>query len=103
MGGYYPVAGQLAECARPHFSLVAEVDGSAGYLRANQIRLGRMVRGWLTSPTMVIRIGRALIRHPRVTATMLQSYFIERAWDWQFEGENPPMKLWRQTWERGAE
>jgi hypothetical protein len=31
---------------------------------------------------------------------MLQSYFIEKSWDWQFWGDNPPMKLLRHTWRK---
>lgn len=102
MGGYYPVEGQLAACARPYFELAAEVDGTAGYKTANDYRLRRMTRGWYTNPKMVWRIFRAFVRHPRVTRTMFQCYFVEKSWDWQFRGDDPPMKLLRQTWTRGA-
>jgi cyclopropane fatty-acyl-phospholipid synthase-like methyltransferase len=102
MGGYYPVDGQLEECARPYFTLEAEVDGSAGYRIANDYRMVRMMRGWYTNPKMVWRIARALVRHPIVTSTMIESYFIEKSWDWQFWGEDPPMKLLRHTWRRNA-
>jgi len=91
MGGYYPVDGQLEACARPHFSLVAETDGSEGY---------RMLRGLYTNPKLVWRIARCLARHPRVTSTMIECYFIERSWDWQFQGDDMPMKLLRHTWQR---
>jgi cyclopropane fatty-acyl-phospholipid synthase-like methyltransferase len=100
MGGWYPVDGQLEECARPYFTLEAETDGSAGYKTANAYRLARMLRGWYTNPKMVWRIVRAFLRHPSVTRTMLQSYFIEKSWDWQFWGDNPPMKLLRHTWRK---
>jgi cyclopropane fatty-acyl-phospholipid synthase-like methyltransferase len=102
MGGWYPVARQLEECARPYFTLEAEMDGSQGYKIANDHRMARMMRGWYTNPKMVWRIARALIRHPSVTRTMLQSYFIEKSWDWQFWGEDPPMRLLRHTWRRVA-
>jgi hypothetical protein len=62
--------------------------------------MARMMRGWHTNPKMVWRIARALVRHPRVTRTMLESYFIEKSWDWQFWGEDPPMRLLRHTWRR---
>ncbi len=101
MGGWYPVEGQLEACSRPYFTLVREVDGSAGYKTANDYRMRRMLRGWYTNPKMVWRILRALIRHPRVTSTMLESYFIEKSWDWQFWGDNP-MKLLRHTWRRSS-
>lgn len=100
MGGYYPVDGQLEDCARPYFSLEAEVDGTLGYKIANDYRLSRMMRGLYTNPKMVWRIARALARHPRITRTMIQCYFIEQTWDWQFQGDDPPMKLLRHTWRR---
>ena len=98
MGGYYPVEGQLEVCARPYFSLQAEVDGSLGYKVANDYRMARMFRGLYTNPKLVWRIARCLIRHPLVTGTMIECYFIEKSWDWQFQGEDPPMKLLRHTW-----
>jgi SAM-dependent methyltransferase len=100
MGGWYPVDGQLASCAEPYFSLSAEVNGSLGYKVANDFHLARMFRGLYTNPKMVWRIARALVRHPRVTSTMVESYFVENSWDWQFRGPNPPMKLLRHTWRR---
>ncbi len=100
MGGYYPVDGQLEECARPYFTLEKEVDGTLGYKIANDFRMRRMMRGWYTSPKMVGRIARAFAHHPRVTRTMMQCYFFEKSWDWQFWGDDPPMKLLRHTWRR---
>ncbi len=100
MGGYYPVDGQLAECASPYFSLETEMDGSLGYRIANDYRMARMLRGLYTNPKLVWRLLRSLVRHPRVAATMMECYYIERSWDWQFQGEDPPMKLLRQTWRR---
>ncbi|MGV7223454.1 MAG: SAM-dependent methyltransferase [Nitrospinales bacterium] len=100
MGGYYPVDGQLEECAIPYFSLQAEIDGSLGYKIANNYRMDRMLRGLCTNPRLVWRIARCLARHPLVTSTMIECYFIEKSWDWQFQGEDAPMKLLRHTWRR---
>ncbi len=100
MGGYYPVDGQLEECARPYFSLQTEMDGSLGYKIANDYRMARMLRGLYTNPKLIWRIVRCLARHPLVTSTMIECYFIEKSWDWQFQGENAPMKLLRHTWRR---
>src|SRR5262245_36812594 len=100
MGGYYPVDGQLQECAHPWFSLEAEQDGTLGYKIANDYRMARMLRGLYTCPTLVWRIARCLFVHPLVTLTMIESYFVERSWDWQFQGVDPPMKLLRHTWKR---
>lgn len=100
MGGYYPVDGQLAECAQPYFSLEREEDGTQGYKIANDFRMQRMVRGLYTNPMLVWRILRSLARHPFVAWTMLRCYYIEQSWDWQFHGDDPPMKLLRHTWRR---
>ncbi|MGD9637098.1 MAG: cyclopropane-fatty-acyl-phospholipid synthase family protein [Pirellulales bacterium] len=100
MGGYYPIAGQLERCAWPHFTLVREADGTEGYRIANDYRMARMLRGLYTNPKLVWRIARPLARYPQVTSTMIECYFIERTWDWQFQGDNPPMKLLRHTWRR---
>jgi SAM-dependent methyltransferase len=102
MGGYYPVDGQLEECARPYFSLETEVDGTVGYKIANDYRMARMLRGLYTNPKLVWRIARSLLRNPRVTRTMIECFFVEKSWDWQFLGEDPPMKLLRHTWRRNS-
>lgn len=103
MGGYYPVDGQLEECARPYFSLEKEVDGTLGYRTANDFRMARMLRGLYTNPKLVWRIVRSLVTHPLVASTMIECYFLEKSWDWQFQGEDPPMKLLRHTWRRNEQ
>jgi cyclopropane fatty-acyl-phospholipid synthase-like methyltransferase len=103
MGGYYPVDSQLERCARPWFTLENEVDGTLGYKLANDHRMARMMRGWLVSPRMVWRIAKAFLRHPREARVMFQCYFVEKSWDWQFQGEDPPMKLLRHTWRRAGD
>ncbi|MBS0210290.1 MAG: class I SAM-dependent methyltransferase [Planctomycetes bacterium] len=103
MGGYYPVDGQLEACARPYFTCEAEVDGTEGYRIANDFRMATMMWALYTNPRVVWRIARALFRHPRVTSTMIESFFIEKSWDWQFWGADPPMKLLRHTWRRNTE
>lgn len=98
MGGYYPVAGQLEACARPHFALTKEADGTTGYKIANDFRMARMVRGLYTSPKLVWRLARMVAMHPAIGMTMLECYYIEKSWDWQFQGDDPPMRLLRHTW-----
>jgi cyclopropane fatty-acyl-phospholipid synthase-like methyltransferase len=100
--GYYPVFGQLEECAKPYFSLEKEVDGTLGYKIASEYRMARMRRGLCTNPKLVWGIVKALARHPYTTATLLECYFIEQAWDWQFRGKEPPTTLLRQTWKRNS-
>jgi cyclopropane fatty-acyl-phospholipid synthase-like methyltransferase len=99
-GGFYPVFGQLAACAQPYFALGKEVDGTLGYRIASEYRMARMKRGLLTNPKLVWGIAKSLVQHPWTTATLLQCYFIDQAWDWQFRGEVPPTTLLRQTWKR---
>jgi hypothetical protein len=74
--------------------------GSGGYKIANDYRMARMLRGLYTNPKLVWRIARSVARHPRAGATMLECFFIEKTWDWQFRGEDPPMRLLRHTWRR---
>jgi len=100
MGGYYPIDGQLESCAGPFFSLEREMDGTLGYKIANDYRMARMLRGLYTNPKLVWRLARSLLRHPRVAATMTECYYIEQSWDWQFRGDDPPMRLLRHTWKR---
>ena len=102
MAGYYPVDGQLEECASPYFSLIAETDGTLGYKIASEYRMARMLRGLYTCPKLVWRIARCLARYPLVTSTSIECFFIEKSWDWQFQGEDPPMKLLRHTWRRSS-
>jgi cyclopropane fatty-acyl-phospholipid synthase-like methyltransferase len=102
MGGYYPIDGQLEQCARPSFTLEAEADGTLGYKIANDYRMARMLRGLYTNPQLVWRLARSLVRHPRIARTMLECYYLEQSWDWQFRGDDPPMKLLRHTWRRAA-
>ena len=58
--------------------------------------------GAVRERTLVWRIARCLFRHPLVTLTMIECYFIEQSWDWQFRGDDPPMKLLRHTWRRNS-
>jgi cyclopropane fatty-acyl-phospholipid synthase-like methyltransferase len=98
--GYYPVIGQLQSCAQPFFMLEKEVDGTLGYKVASELRMARMRHALYTNPKLVWGIAKALARHPWVTTSLLECYFIEQAWDWQFRGEPPPTTLLRQTWKR---
>ena len=74
--------------------------GTLGYKVANDYRMSRMMRGLYTNPKLVGRLLRSLVCHPFIAATMIESYYIEQSWDWQFRGDDPPMKLLRHTWRR---
>ena len=101
-GGWYPVDKQLEECAKPYFSLEKEMDGTEGYRIASEYRLARGLRGLYTNPKYVWRLVNSFVHRPQHTATALIAYFIEKSWDWQFLGEDPPTKLLRHTWKRNS-
>ncbi len=103
MGGYYPVDGQLAACAAPYFSLAREVDGTLGYKIANDFRMQRMLHGLYSNPKLVYRLARSLVCHPWIALNMLNCFYVERSWDWQFQGNDPPMKLLRHTWRKAPD
>ncbi len=102
MGGYYPVEGQLEECAQPYFSLETEMDGTLGYKIANDYRRASLTRDFRTNPRKLWRFFRTLFRHYQQSRIMFQCYFVEKSWDWQFLGEDPPVKLLRHTWKRNS-
>lgn len=102
MGGYYPVDGQLEQSARPYFTLETEVDGTLGYKIADDYRMACMLRALYTNPRCLWRMARSLVRYPGNTSTAIFSYFIEKSWDWQFLGDDPPTKLLRHTWRRNC-
>lgn len=100
MGGWYPVNGQLEKCGKPYFSLEKEMDGTEGYRIASEYRMSRFIRGLYTNPKYVWRILNSLVHYPQHTITALMCCYVEKSWDWQFQGEDPPMKLLRHTWKR---
>ncbi len=100
MGGWYPVDGQLEACAEPFFSLEKEQDGTLGYKIANDYRMQRMLHGLYKNPKLVYRLARSLVCHPAIASTMINCFYIEKSWDWQFQGDDPPMKLLRHTWRK---
>lgn len=100
MGGYYPVAGQLERCARPHFELLEEADGTEDYRRTSEEWLARVRHGLLSAiPGRRVwgELAPFILRHPR---QCLLSLLLLRtqSWQWQFRGPRPPTKLLRQTW-----
>jgi hypothetical protein len=94
-GGYYPVFGQLEQCAQPCFSLEHEMDGILGYKIASEYRMARMRRALFTKPKVIWGVVKGRIGHPKKMAALLEGYFIEQAWDWQFHGDRPPNTLLR--------
>ena len=74
-GGYYPVFGQLEECAKPYFSLAVEVDGTLGYRIASEYRMARMRCGLYTNPKLIWGIVKRwfTIRGPRLHCWIVTS------------------------------
>lgn len=101
-GGWYPVCGQLEECAKDRFRLIDEEDGTEDYrltsescLSAIRQRL-RSIRGlavWLKALPV-------FLRRPVHSIRMLRCMLGSESWNWQFRGDPAPTILLRQTWQR---
>ena len=101
-GGWYPIRGQLEECAVGLFRLVHEEDGTDDYRRTSEECL-KIVRTKLRSIRAVAvwaKAFRGILRRPIHTARMLRCMLGSESWNWQFRGKPSPTVLLRQTWER---
>jgi hypothetical protein len=101
-GGWYPVPGQLEECARGYFSLVEEEDGTEDYRLTSEAWLVG-VRKRLRSVSGLGTWLQVLLRAARRPIHGTQFYLCELAsesWNWQFRGDPAPTMLLRQTWVR---
>jgi cyclopropane-fatty-acyl-phospholipid synthase len=99
-GGYYPVDGQLERCAQGRFELLREVDGTLDYYFTSEEWL-RRIRRALISPTAMrifLRSIPVVLTQPMQYLDMFSCMLISESWNWQFRGEQPPARLWRQTW-----
>ncbi len=103
-GGFYPVLGQLEECAAGKFEVLKCVDGTQDYHWTSEHWL-RRIRAELRGRKGLEILARALpvlARHPVQTLTMLSTMLLTESWNWQFRTEDPPTRLLRQTWEYSA-
>jgi cyclopropane fatty-acyl-phospholipid synthase-like methyltransferase len=99
-GGFYPVDGQLERCARGRFDLLRAVDGTRDYYHTSEEWL-RRIRAALLSPKALRIAARSiptLLGHPVQYLTMFACMLLTESWNWQFRTEDPPARLWRQTW-----
>ncbi len=101
-GGYYPTLGQLQRCAGPYFNLVNERDATSDYHLTSEEWLKYGVRS-LASLRQLGRLLPFTLRHPRHAARMLFLLMVAQSWNWQFRGQQPPMKHLWQTWEYVAQ
>lgn len=99
-GGYYPSLGQLRQCARGYFELIAEVDGTDDYRITSEEWLRRARRAFSSwrAAKIACRLLPVLVRAPRQVLAILSTAFAGESWNWQFRPPNPPTRLLRQTW-----
>ena len=100
-GGYYPVVGQLEQCANPWFTLEHENDGTYDYYLTSKEWMRRMYAALVNPAKMPLvwkEIARWVFRHPRQITIGLLGVLIFQSWIWQFKTKSPPMILLRQTW-----
>lgn len=99
-GGYYPHAGQLERCAAAYFDLVSEEDGTEDYHLTAEGWLKGLQRALWTNPRFLAGVFRKLLQHPQQAWTLLDCLLVAQSWNWQFRGSDPPMRLYRHTWQR---
>lgn len=97
-GGWYPEPGQLERCARPHFELIAEEDGTHDYHLTSEHWQQRFFRSLASNPRVWWTIAKQLLLRPRAAWQMFQLQVFDQSWPWQFRPP-APMRLLRQTWE----
>lgn len=97
-GGYYPIPGQLADCAKGSFVLIKEVDGTQDY--------GFTADDWLKKFRHALFRGRFagaltrhFIRHPVHTFWFVMSFIGPASQLWQFRGKETPVQHFRHTWQ----
>jgi cyclopropane fatty-acyl-phospholipid synthase-like methyltransferase len=99
-GGYYPINGQLENCAKNYFSLIKEVDGTQDYLFTSENWLSKLRNALYHNAEFRKDILKRLIKKPMHTIWFTASLMGPEAWPWQFRGEDPPTRLYRHTWKR---
>jgi len=97
-GGYYPVSGQLEECAKGKFNLINEVDGTQDYRITSEHWTKEYKKVLFHNSKFRRELFRHFLKRPFHTFWVASSYIGFESWQWQFRGENPPTKLLRQTW-----
>lgn len=98
-GGYYPAVGQLERCAKDHFRLVRETDGTEDYRLTVEDWLRQFRRALWRRPRFGLALARHFIRHPAHTFWFASSFLGPTSELWQFRGNPPPVQHFRQTWQ----
>lgn len=90
---FYPVRGQLIQCADSFFTLEEETEGTEDYRLTSE--------QWLNMkrqrPVKLIKVFPYLFIRPK-QLLLIATAFFSQSWQWQFRGNFPPMRLWRHLW-----
>lgn len=98
-GGCYPVKGQLEKCAKGFFTMIKEIDGTEDYRITSEYWCERYKNGLRTRPDFRKKIAGHFLKRPRHTLWTVLSFVGLEAWPWQFRGPDPPVILYRHTWQ----
>ena len=99
-GGYYPIKGQLEACASGEFALVKEVEATEDYRFTTDHWRKKLKKASLTNVRFIRETLRHLLKRPIHTTWAIASDVGPESWHWQFRGDNPPVKLYRHTWQK---
>ncbi len=99
-GGYYPVNGQLEECAKDYFELVNKVEGTEDYRFTADHWCKEYKRAILTNLEFIRETFKKFSKRPIHTLWAAASFAGPESWAWQFRGDNPLTGLYRHTWQR---
>ncbi len=99
-GGYYPVHGQLEECANDTFELINEVDGTEDYRITSEYWRNEYKKALFSNRNFIRKMLGHFLKRPAHTFWVVMSHTVFQSWPWQFRGENPRTVLYRHTWQR---
>ncbi len=99
-GGYYPIKGQLEECATDHFILEKEIDGTQDYMLTSDYWCNQYNKALFHNKKFIKELTKHFIKKPFHTLWTTMSFVGCESWPWQFRGNNPPTRLFRHTWQK---
>lgn len=99
-GGYYPVKGQLEQCAKNCFTLEKEIDGTEDYRLTSEHWCNQYNKALFHNKKFIKELTKHFLKKPFHTFWTIMSFVGFESWPWQFRGENPPTRLYRQTWKK---
>lgn len=99
-GGYYPIHGQLEECAANTFELINEIDGTEDYRITSEHWRRECKKALFSNPKFMKEMLTHFLKRPAHTFWTASSYVGFQSWPWQFRGKHPRTVLYRHTWQR---